>query len=279
MHKFKVLIVDELHMMMSKSAIEVYKKLINCSVRVGVSATPFKYEIKKKGKVQITGDEVQKYAAKGHFGPQFKVDSAEGGELTVSQLQEEGRLSKAKCVFFEIDHPKLKHALYGDAVTYGIAQSAYFHQIVKKIACQLKGRTIILVERLAHGDTLHQLIPGSLWVQGKDDEEARDHVIDQLRNAKGDVIAICSGIFNTGVDFFCHSFINAAGGKASHEITQRFGRGLRPAGDKQGLLYIDFVFKINEYLEEHSYDRIEVLKSEEHEIEIRQATDESLCLS
>lgn len=275
--KFKAVIVDEIHMVMSAKAIKIYKKLTGCSVRIAVSATPFKYELKKKDKKSIEGDKVHKYSVKGYFGPVFKTQATETGELTTEFLQDRGRLSGSKCTFFSVNEPKIQHDIYIDAVTNGIAQNWGFHQTVKKLAENVRGRTLIMVERLAHGDALHQLIPNSLWVQGKDNNETRDYVIDQLQKSKGDIIAIAtSGIFTAAINVFIHNYINAAGGKAAHDIIQRIGRGLRPADDKEILRYFDFIFKINPYLEDHSMERIKVLSAEGHEIEILESLDQWL---
>jgi hypothetical protein len=86
-----------------------------------------------------------------------------------------------------------------DAVTRGIAESYYFHQVVTRLTKLQKGRTLILVDRVAHGDALHSMLPGSLWVQGKDDAATRKGVIHKLQKAKGNVVAIATQqIFNTG---------------------------------------------------------------------------------
>ena len=273
--RFRAVIVDEVHMMMSPTAIKVYKKLIGCDVRIACSATPFKFEQKgKKGKRLIEGDKVHKYNVKGFFGPVFKTDAVEGGELTTTYLQELGRLSPSHCTFYPIDEPQIPYDIYMDAVTNGIAQNFHFHQLVQRLAGQLQGRTLIMVQRLAHGDTLHQLIPNSLWVQGKDNTKTRSYVIEQLQKAKGNVVAIAtSGIFNAAINVFVHNFINAAGGKAAHDILQRIGRGLRPADDKQLLRYYDFIFRINQYLEGHSLNRISILKAEGHDVDVKEAID------
>ena len=268
---FKVLIVDEIHMVMGATAIKAYKKLTGCSVRIAVSATPFKFEQRKKNKneVKLTeGDKVHKFNVKGYFGPVFEIKSIKGGILTTEIAQERGILSPSKCYFYPIDEPQnINFDIYQDAVTNGISQNYHFHQVVQKLVSTLKGRTLILVDRLAHGDTLHQLIPGSLWVQGKDNDETRDYVIKALTETKGNVVAIATQqIFNAAINIFIHNLINAAGGKAEHDIIQRMGRGLRTAGDKEILTYYDFMFKTNTYLEEHSRKRVRILKEEGHEI-------------
>lgn len=264
LHEFKALIVDEIHDMMGKSCISAYEELSNCDVRLGMSATPFIYGEK---------DLIQKYKVKGHFGPVFKTnsDAAENGIVTTRKLQERGTLSKVNAWFETITEPEgLEYAIYQDAVSEGIVNNLAFHNRVKEIAESFTGRTLIVVERIPHGDLLHSLIPGSIWVQGKDDLETRQEVIDKLKFGKGNVIAIAtSGIFNTGVSVYVHNMINAAGGKADHAIIQRIGRGLRTARDKDIFTYVDFLFKNNPYLEKHSKIRIKILETEGHKVEVR----------
>ena len=263
--KIKVLIVDEIHDMMSKLPKVVYRRLKQADIRVAVSATPFKFGGK---------DNVQKFSVRGYFGPVLKVKSAEKGILTTAELQNRGILSKSNCVFYPIREPAIPHDIYIDAVTRGIAESIYFHKLVTRLAKLQKGRTLILVDRIAHGDTLHSLLPNSLWVQGKDDSETRKSVIKKLQKSTTDVICIATQqIFNTGVNVFVHNLINAAGGQADHLIIQRMGRGLRTAEDKDGLDYYDFVFEINDYLQEHSNKRIKILTKEGHKVEIKKEID------
>jgi len=47
----------------------------------------------------------------------------------------------------------------------------------------MKGRTLILVERISHGDSLQKLIPDALWVAGRDDLETRKDVIEKLQKS------------------------------------------------------------------------------------------------
>jgi hypothetical protein len=258
--KIKVLIVDEIHDMMSNLPKAVYKRLKSADVRVAVSATPFKFGGK---------DQVQKFSVRGFFGPVLKVKSTETGILTTSELQNRGILSSSKCIFYPIREPQIPHDIYLDAVTRGIAENFDFHKIVKKLADNQSGRTLILVDRIAHGDILHNMLPNSLWVRGQDTLETRKEVIKKLQKTKTNIVAIATHhIFNTGVNVFVHNLINAAGGKADHQIIQRMGRGLRTANDKEELNYYDFIFEINDYLKDHSMKRIKILQDEGHEIKI-----------
>ena len=260
LEKIKVLIVDEIHENMSKQPKKYFNKLKSCSVRAAVSATPFKFGGK---------DTCQKWLVKGYFGPALKSKSA-GGVLTTKHLQERGTLSKSICTFYPIREPELKYEVYIDAVTKGIAENWDFHEKVVNLTNSLSGRTLILVDRIAHGDMLASLIPGSLWVQGKDDLETRKFVIEKLKFSQERIVAIATQqIFNAGINVMVHNVINAAGGQADHHIIQRVGRGLRTSSDKEILNYYDFVFYNNDYLLEHSKKRIKILKKEGHEIVIK----------
>lgn len=262
LHKFpdieniRALVVDEIHDMMSKVPKKYYNKLKSCSIRAAVSATPFKFG---------GSDKSQKYSVKGYFGPILAKE-----ELTTKKLQNRKILSDADCFFYPIDTPKIPYEIYLDAVTLGIAENWHFHQVVKRL-CEkkLKGRTLIVVERIAHGDILEEIIPGALWVRGEDSLDTREQIINRLKHAKDDTIAIATqGIFNTGINVKVHNLVNAAGGQAEHQIIQRLGRGLRKAEDKEKLNYYDFIFRINDYLEQHSNKRIKILKQEGHNVTV-----------
>jgi len=263
--KFKCIIVDEIHEMMAPKVKEIYRRLHQCSIRIGLSATPFTFG---------GDDEIQKYATKGFFGPPFYVKSVEGGRPTTKRLQERNILSTAEFTFFTVGEPHLPYEPYQDAVEKGIATNRHLHDIVSQLALMLKGRTVIMVQHIAHGDMLKQMLPDAAWVSGKDNRKTRKYIIDRLRTDKENVIAIATtGIFNTGINVFIHNLINAAGGKADHAIIQRLGRGLRPADDKEILRYFDFYFTNNPYLEKHSIKRIKVLEKEGHKITIKDKFD------
>lgn len=255
----QVLLVDEIHDMMSTAPKEVYRKLVNCPVRIAVSATPFKFGDQ---------DKIQKYYVKGFFGPPFKVASTETGVVTTKELQNRGRLSKSKCVFYKITEPELDFEIYQDAVTKGLVENTLFHDKIVRLTMDMTGRTLILVDRLAHGDALQARIPHALWVQGKDNDQTRQQVIEKLQKEENCIAIATQGIFNTGINVFVHNLINAAGGQADHQIIQRMGRGLRTAKDKDELLYVDFFFENNPYLHKHSLKRVKILKKQGHEVSI-----------
>jgi len=262
----KCLIVDEVHEMIGKSCKKTYEKLTNACMRIAISATWEKFG---------GGDKSQRFFVKGYFGPVLKTSTSESGLIKTKELQERGTLSKSNCMFYTINEPQLPYDVYLDAVTNGIANNWNFHEIVKRLALKCKGRTLILVERIEHGNILHEIIPNSIWMKGKDSLKTRREVIKQLsKSTKEDVCAISTAqILNAGINCHLHNLINCAGGKADHTIIQRMGRGLRTSEDKDVLNYYDFIFDINPYLLKHSKKRIKILKQEGHNIEIKNNID------
>jgi superfamily II DNA or RNA helicase len=263
--KVKVLMVDEIHEMMSKKPRSVYNACKLASVRIGMSATPFKFGEK---------DKVQKYEVKGYFGGSFKASNTATGRLTTSELQKRGILASTDCIFYPVHEPDLPYHVYIDAVTDGIANNKVLHEMTRKLAQSLEGRTLIIVERISHGDQLADLIPNSLWVRGQDTLETRKGIIKRLKEDQGNMVAIAtSGIFDAGINVFCHNLINCAGGQAEHKIIQRFGRGLRVADDKKHLKYYDWYFTNNDYLEKHSGKRMEIIENEGHNVTLMEKFD------
>ena len=257
--KFKVLLVDEVHECMSEVPIRNYKKMKSCCVRLGFSATPFKWNKKKI-------DEVHKWKVKGHFGPVFKTRTTKSGVLNTKELQERGILSKSNCSFYPITHPDLAYEPYQDAIKMGIEQNLHFHDIVKNLARSQKGRTLIIVERLEQGDYLKSLMPEAHWIQGKDSLAVREPVLEDLRIKDRVIAIIMKPIITAGINVKIHDLINAAGGEGAHSTIQIMGRGLRLADDKDVLDYHDFHFQNNDYLRKNSEWRMEVLKQEGHNV-------------
>jgi superfamily II DNA or RNA helicase len=258
---FRALIVDEVHVMMSKVPTTVYRKMKNSYVRFGLSATPFKFN---------GADKCQRYETKGFFGAVIRPS---GGQLTTKELQDRKILAGSKCIFYPINEPELPYHTYQDATTEGIAESLHFNEIVAKLAKKCKGRTLIIVERVRQGEILNQLIKGSHWVYGKDNEAARDKVKALLQKGDNSVCIVQQALISAGINVFIHNLINAMGGKADHHIIQRMGRGLRTADDKEDLTYHDFIFHVNDYLLDHSHHRVKVLKREGHNIVVKDEVD------
>lgn len=264
--KFKAIVVDEVHDAVSSVPLKAYKKMKSAAIRIGISATPFKYDKKKI-------DECHKWTVKSYFGPVFKTTTTETGEITTSDLQERGILSKSECFFYKLDKPDLKHEPYQEAVKLGIEQNFHFHDIVAKLAKSCPGRTLVVVERIEQGEYLNQLIPGSHFIQGKVKLKDRDAVLEKMLKGGKSVAIVMKQIITAGINVKIHDLINAAGGEAAQNIIQLMGRGLRTASDKDLLRYHDFLFLMNDYLRKHSEWRMEVIEKEKHSLTVKDSID------
>lgn len=261
--KFKVLLVDEIHDCISDIPIRAYKKMTEAHIRIGFSATPFRWNKK-------VIDNVHKYTVKGFFGPILKTHTTETGFLTTKDLQERDILARSNCNFYIIDEPILAYEPYQDAVKLGIEQNFFFHQTVARLAKSREGRTLVIVERIEQGEYLHQLMPEAFWIQGKDNLEKREPAINALKKGDKCIAIVMRPLITAGINVKIHDLINAAGGEGAHNIVQQMGRGLRPAEDKDVLQYHDFLFTINDYLRGHSEWRMQVLENEGHPVTLHQ---------
>lgn len=259
--KYRVLLVDEVHDCVSKVPDRYYKKMERAIVRIGFSATPFRYDGKK-----IDGE--HKYKVKGNFGALLKTNTTETGFLTTKELQDRKILSGSEVFFYQLDRPDLRHETYQDAVELGIEQNFYFHNFINQFVKTLDGRVLIIVERINQGEYLKQLMPNAHWVHGNVKLNDREPVMESLKKDENSVAIVMRQIITAGINVKIHHLINAAGGKAAHNLIQQMGRGLRTADDKDILNYHDFLFTNNKYLNDHSRWRMEVLGKEGHKINL-----------
>ncbi len=265
--KFKVLIVDEVHDCMSDTPMKAYMKMTGTQVRIGISATPFKWDKKKIY-------DVHKWQVKGNFGPLFKTTTTETGVLTTKDLQKRGISADSECHVYPITHPNLAYEPFQDAVKLGIEQNFGFHEIVARLVkTRCQGRTLIVVDRIEQGNYLSQLIPGSEFISGADSLKDRAPVLENLKAGEGFVAIVMKQIITAGINIKIHNLVNASGGEGAHNIIQLMGRGLRTAKDKSILKFYDFLFLINDYLRKHSEWRIDVLRSEGHNVLIHESID------
>lgn len=262
--KFKVLIVDEVHECVSAVAVDAYRQMHSACVRIGVSATPFRLKNSR------SEQDIHKFTVKSHFGPILKTKTTATGLLNTKDLQDRDILSKSQCTFYYIDHPDISYEPWQDAVTLGIAENYYFHDVIKRLANSLTGRTLTMVERIIQGMYLSQLLPKAHWISGKDDLDVRQPVIDALKSGPSTTAIVMRHIITAGINLKIHNLINASGGNAAHNVKQQIGRGLRKADDKDILHYYDFIFRNSDYLEEHSWQRVRVLEKEGHEIILKE---------
>lgn len=248
----KVLMVDEVHDFTSALSQYILNGCINAYMRIGFSATPFKIS------------DVHKHSIISCFGPLIT-------DIGTSDLIEKQVLATSVVHAYPIKFPNISHVSnWAIAEKLGVVENKYFHGVVAALVNSIpKGRIMILVKRISHGDSLHALLPGSFWISGRDDIESRSKVMELLRtSAEEKVVALVSSVGFVGVDVYVHHVVNAAGGKEPYLTIQKIGRGLRRAEDKDKLDYHDFNFSysMNRILASHSTARMKTLEGQGHKV-------------
>jgi superfamily II DNA or RNA helicase len=252
----EVLMVDECHHASSDTMMDVLYKIPG-KYRFGFSGTPLKHDLLSDMKlISITGDIV--------------VDVGN------PELIEEGYSAKPTVYLHESYSPGSSNwdMNYQEAYTTHIVENEDRNKTIRDIAVEARRNgkvTLILVTRIDHGNILKDMIR-CMFVHGSDSTERRQKMLEYMRG-KGPGVYIASTIFDEGVDVpDVNVLILAGGGKSSIKLLQRVGRGLRRKKGSNVLEVHDFIDDTNEFLLNHSEDRIDVYNKEGFEIREVKAT-------
>lgn len=244
--KFKCIIIDELH----KSSSNTFQDfLYNTSfpLRYGFSATPNSGDSFKWAKIrQYMGDIIY--------------------EIEAKELVEKKVLAKPTIRFIESEgHPTIDWAT---AYKMCIAENDNRNKMIKDLVEQYQSSALVLIKHIIHGEILEELIPGSIFLSGRNDGSERQDAINRFE--KGEVkTIIATSIFNEGISINAvRLLIIASSGKSKIETIQKLGRGLRSdaSKDKFKVDVYDFVDKGNKFTLRHSKERAKIYKAEGFEV-------------
>lgn len=121
--------------------------------------------------------------------------------------------------------------------------------------------TLILVERIGHGRELQKQIPGSVFLNGKDENaEYNMEMVRKFNNLEIPAL-VGTSVIGEGVDTkACGAVFNLCGGKARSELMQRIGRTVRKFPNKKVGYYFDFMDNNQKHLLKHSKLRKEIIE-------------------
>lgn len=141
-----------------------------------------------------------------------------------------------------------------------IYESEFRNGYIKKIVSKIKGNALILVEKIAQGEILEQVLSEVegrevYFIQGKTKIAERER-IKQLMEKNDNIICIAmSTIFSKGISIKNIPFlIFASLGKTWYKTIQSIGRGLRLHERKEKLIIFDLYDNLW-YSEEHANER------------------------
>lgn len=128
------------------------------------------------------------------------------------------------------------------------------------------GNSVVLVSHVKHGKALEKLIPGSVFIYGKDKTKKRKEMFDLFSNANDVIMITTFGLASIGLNIKrIFNIFAVDGGKSFIRVIQTIGRGLRKAPDKHKLNFYD-VYGNLPYALKHKNDRVKFYKSEDHKI-------------
>jgi superfamily II DNA or RNA helicase len=95
------------------------------------------------------------------------------------------------------------------------------------------GNALILVDRIKTGELLKDLIPGSVFIQGKTKMEERQEEYDEVATEQYKVLIATYGVAAVGINLpRIFNLILVEPGKSFVRVIQSIGRGIRKAKDK-----------------------------------------------
>ena len=245
------LIIDETHI--AAEIIEFISiKSAKAYYKCGLSATPYRTDNQDKRMIGSTGPIVYKIPA--------------------SDLIAKGYLVKPLIYIIDLDFLDKTALTYQETYKNAIVLNQQRNELIRDLALEMRSQgrpTLIMVERIQHGQILQEMIDGCLFVpgDGNDDKAITDEDLNyrkyQLnRLEKNEIIMAATSWAFTGIDAPKVSCLILACSMASEGTTmQQVGRVLRKAEGKTDCVVFDFKMK-EKSLKNHSSARKKVYQSE-----------------
>ncbi len=227
--KFHAVIVDETHHIGGAKSYEgVMQALVNAYYRIGFSATAHR------------SDDETKMRVTGWLGP---IQS----KMTTTEAIETKRVVPADIYMIEPGEPHPYDLPWGEAYQQGIVEHENRNRICVELAVRLKGLSMILVDRIEHGQRLMKALyerggAGTYhFLEGNVTDRRRELALSAARSGGIDIL-IGTEILGEGVNVpAVRNLIVARAGRAPHRTIQGVGRGTRAHEDKDRVLVFDFL--------------------------------------
>lgn len=254
-----LVIFDETHIIASKSFETVSKYLINSFYRFGFSATARRDDWNDNIIYAHTGTIVYKKRAQ--------------------DLIQEGVLVDPEAIFYNYGSFTVTSDTWQNEYQDGIVDNELRNSVIKEIAENYvkEGKQVmILTKMIRHGDWFKSNIKNSDLIYGKTDDDLRVEILDDFKAGKLNILIGNLKIFNKGINIKNLDVIINASGNAGDVLTvQTIGRALRKNKGKTKAYYVDFMDSGN-YLNKNSMSRINALKAEDYNVDIRKYSGKNI---
>ena len=167
---------------------------------------------------------------------------------------------------------------YAEAYTQGIVTNKFRNNLIASIGSSwaVHGKaTLIIVNQIAQGEMIGDYLKHPLkgkptdyeFLTGPESQDEKDRILNRIKS--GDcLVMIATSLVDEGLDVSnFRALVMAAGGKSMRQVLQRVGRVLRKkkVGPNKCDV-IDFYDEQNNFLLEHSKERIKLYKNEGFEL-------------
>jgi superfamily II DNA or RNA helicase len=218
-----LLLVDETHGIRKGNEINKVLQLVNTNYKFGFTGT-------------MPTSLIDQWNIIGKIGPIIFQEKTQ-------DLQNKNYVSNFKIFILNILHkniPKFEHNPNRPSEAFEkelefLTNNSRRNEIITNLALKVKNNTIIMADRIQHGETLEALLKEKCedgrpiyFIRGSTEMEDRE-AIRKLMEGRNDVIVVAiSKIFSTGINIpNLHNIIFASAGKAKIKIMQSIGRALR----------------------------------------------------
>ena len=156
---------------------------------------------------------------------------------------------------------------YEEEITW-LHTNGFRNSVISKLIQKLDTNTLILVDRIAHGECLLEYLTTTTdkkvyFIHGSVDLEEREQLRKLMEETNGVVCIAISKIFSTGISIKnLHNVIFAAIGKARIKIIQSIGRSLRLHYSKQMATIFDIADTCLHYGNKHFIERKDLYEAE-----------------
>lgn len=248
-----LLVIDECHMIRSGNSISSLISKIKTRNRYGFTGT-------------LPEEQIDKWNIIGKIGPIIYEKSS-------AELRHEDVLVNVNVKVITINYNSLPEKITEDAYRNELEflfTNSYRNNFIKKLCDRLRNNTLILVNYIAHGEELFNVLSNLehkqvFFIRGDVAVDTREEV-KKLMEEHDNVLCIAiSKIFSTGINVRnLHNIVFAAGGKSFVRTVQSIGRGLRKHHNKRRLVIFDIADNLP-YAQRHAAARQEIYRQEKIE--------------
>lgn len=257
--KFDCIIIDEVHSIKANNKISKIIADLPAKLRYGFTGT-------------LPHDKHDKWSILGKIGPvRFELPSAElRKDKFLTQVSTFGINIRLKDIpTYVLDDEGIKRPFGFMEETEWLSNNDQFNSTITSIVSKLSNNTLILVNRIIHGENLLQKFKEAdpnrkvYFIQGEVPIEERTDIKEQLEKENNILLIAQASIFSTGINIKNLHNIVFPGliGKSNVRIIQSIGRILRLKENKTLARVIDIIPN-TKYALRHKDERIKLYEQE-----------------